>query len=111
MCSSDLSGAGVFGFGISQVEGFGDWEVGTGNDTGEVCILCISADDSRVDAGDIVVDQAGAEDTDGSGESDGCCGDLQNGGFISQFDGSRFGGSPNLAFICGMVTAQQNGAG
>lgn len=102
-------GAGVFGFCVSQVEGFCDGEVGTGDDTGEVCILRIGADDGGANGGDIMVDEAGALDTDGTGEANGGTCDLQDGGFIGQFDGSGFGGSANFSFVGRVITSKQNG--
>ncbi len=101
-------GAGVAGFGISKVEGGGDFEMCSRDDLREVGIFLIGADDSGADLSDIMINVEGAEETDGSGEAGGCPGHFQNGGFVGQFDGGGLCDAADLAFVGGVVTAEED---
>ncbi|MEY3460182.1 MAG: hypothetical protein RL215_3339 [Planctomycetota bacterium] len=107
--SAGAFGAGVSAFGIAEVERFCDGEVEAGDDAGEVSILFVGADDGGGDLSGIMIDEEWAFQSDGASETDGCAGDLKDGGFVSEFDGGAFGGAADFAFVGGMVTAEEDG--
>ena len=101
-------GAGVAGFGISKVEGRGEFEMCSRDDLCEVSIFLISADDGGADLRDIMIDVEGAEESDGTGEASGCPGHLQDCGFVCQFDGGGLCDAADFSFVSGVIAAEED---
>lgn len=101
-------GAGVCGFGISEVESRGDFEMSSRDDLREVGIFLISADDGGADQSDIMINVERAVESDGTGEAGGSPGHFEDRGFVGQFDGRGLCDAADLAFVSGVIAAEED---